>query len=230
MSSSVMARPAYMPKYVPQPGCVLYLEGQQDAKSALIKDKSGFANHGAITGATWVRLPSGLWVNSFDGTDDVINCGNSSILNFTSGNFTVTFWIKTTQTQGHIMGRGRYFSEGWDIAFIASKLYFFTNQAAGYTFLTSNTAPNSCIWEFWCCVRNGANGFIYKNGIQDVTGALSDAITSTKDFKIGIGEDWRWGGVDKFAGSNTLTTIFNIGFSATQIKGIYQRERHLFGV
>jgi hypothetical protein len=71
-----LPRPSYKPKWWPTPSsCVLYLEGQQDAQSAKIRDLSGYGNHGTITGTTWVRLPSGLWVTNHDNVDDVISCG-----------------------------------------------------------------------------------------------------------------------------------------------------------
>jgi len=50
----------------PELGCVLYLSGLPNSGSK-IHDRSPYGNHGAITGATWQRLPSGLWCLSFDG-------------------------------------------------------------------------------------------------------------------------------------------------------------------
>ncbi len=57
-------------------------------------DRSRYRNHGTITGATWVQLPSGVWVLSFDG-NDYISLGNN--LNFATS-FTLEGWIKNSQT------------------------------------------------------------------------------------------------------------------------------------
>src|SRR3990167_10553439 len=48
-------------------------------------DRSRYQNHGTITGATWKRLPSGVWVMSFDGTDDNILLPTVSALDPTTG-------------------------------------------------------------------------------------------------------------------------------------------------
>uniref|UniRef100_A0A6M3KMJ4 Uncharacterized protein n=1 Tax=viral metagenome TaxID=1070528 RepID=A0A6M3KMJ4_9ZZZZ len=53
---------------------VLYLTGYPPLGST-IYDRSGQDNDGTITGATWVRLPSGLYGISYDGTDDLVDCG-----------------------------------------------------------------------------------------------------------------------------------------------------------
>lgn len=70
----IKARTSYMPKWTPKSGdgCVLYLNGQQDPQSGVIKDLSGYGNHGTITGATWVRDKYGMWVNYLDGTTNII--------------------------------------------------------------------------------------------------------------------------------------------------------------
>ena len=50
----------------PESGNVLYLPGYP-AQGSTIQDFSGNGNNGAITGATWTRLSSGLWVLSICG-------------------------------------------------------------------------------------------------------------------------------------------------------------------
>ena len=77
----------------PDASCVLWLPGQDDPQSSTIRDRSGKGNHGTISGATWVRLPSGLWCLSFDGTDDSVDCGAGASLNITEA-LTVEGWVK----------------------------------------------------------------------------------------------------------------------------------------
>lgn len=59
----------------PELGCALYLPGPSGGGSK-IYDRSPYGNAGTITGATWTRLPSGLWVLSFDGNDDYVDFGS----------------------------------------------------------------------------------------------------------------------------------------------------------
>jgi len=62
-------------KWEPPASCVLWLPGQDDAPSTTIRDRSGFGNHGTITGATWERLPGGAIANKFT----AIDCGSSVV-------------------------------------------------------------------------------------------------------------------------------------------------------
>ncbi len=75
----------------PEPDSVLYLPGYP-AQGSTIQDFSGEANDGAITGAVWRRLPSGLWYLSFDGDDDLVTVADSAtIQNLTE--FTFMQWV-----------------------------------------------------------------------------------------------------------------------------------------
>ena len=58
----------------PELGSVLYLTGLPCGGSK-IYDRSPYGNHGTITGATWKRLPSGLWYLDLDALDDYVDCG-----------------------------------------------------------------------------------------------------------------------------------------------------------
>ncbi len=74
----------------PELGSVLYLPGIPGTGSTVF-DFSGQGNDGTITGATWVKLPSGLWYNNFDGGDDHVT---NTVRLFSAYPFTVTAWMK----------------------------------------------------------------------------------------------------------------------------------------
>jgi len=76
------------------------LPGQDDAYSAIIRDRSGNGNDGTITGATWARTGKGHWYLSYDGVDDYIQIGDNTTFKWMHGgidaaNFKVTtkFWL-----------------------------------------------------------------------------------------------------------------------------------------
>ena len=75
----------------PPIGCVLDLAGLPEVGNK-IYDRSPYGNHGAITGATWKRLPSGLWVLDFDGTDDVITGSDAALPSGTTAR-SVLMWV-----------------------------------------------------------------------------------------------------------------------------------------
>jgi hypothetical protein len=58
----------------------------------VVRDSSGYHADGEVTGAGWV-LDGGWWSLDFDGTDDIVNCGNSAALDV-SDSFSVALWMK----------------------------------------------------------------------------------------------------------------------------------------
>ena len=84
----------------PPIGCVLDLPGLPGGGNK-IYDRSPYGNIGTIIGATWLRTPSGLWVLSFDGSDDYVDCGSGSSLDITGG-ITVEVWAKCDGATGSV--------------------------------------------------------------------------------------------------------------------------------
>ena len=75
------------------PGSVLCLLGYPGA-GATIRDFSGQGNDATRTGATWTRLPSGLWYLDFDGAGNTSTCGvgtNLAVSGLTT--FGLGFWL-----------------------------------------------------------------------------------------------------------------------------------------
>ncbi len=218
--------------YKPDSSCVLYLEGQQDAYSSTIKDLSGYANNGTITGATWVRLPSGLWVNSFDGTDDIINCGTNSVLNFTTGDFSGIAWVKTTVTANvqWIMGRGLGNTDGWAMLIHTDGRVDFETYQAGasqLSYAANNTTVTNGQFNLIGWTRTGTSCRVWLNGVDitNTVGNHTNPLTSTRALKIGNSDTLNQ---YPFTGQMGLERIFSYYLSATEIANIYQRERPLF--
>ncbi|MFA5099135.1 MAG: LamG domain-containing protein, partial [Candidatus Paceibacterota bacterium] len=64
-------------------------------------DASGHNNNGTLTnGPTYTTGKVGSYALSFDGTDDWVNIGNGSIINFGTGNFSIVFYFKTANLGG----------------------------------------------------------------------------------------------------------------------------------
>lgn len=60
-------------------------------------DLSGNGNHGTLTNGPTLNTGLGGGM-SFDGVNDYVNILDSSVLNFGINNFTVTAWVRTTDT------------------------------------------------------------------------------------------------------------------------------------
>ena len=187
----------------PDADTVLWMPGQDDPQSAVIRDRSGNLNNGAISGATWTRNSKGLSYLDYDGADDLVTVTDTaSIQNIFDGGGTILFWVNL-----------RSDGEG-DIGHIFDKVNW-VMEALTYD---SDSAANDPIF--------------YHNGAVKGSGDVAPVPTGTRttdagsDLTIGnlaAGTATTDGGI---WGERFITTIL----TATQINGIYQQERGLFGV
>ena len=174
-------------KFTPDANTVLWLPGQDDAYSGTIRDRSGFSNNGTITGAVWIRLPSGLWYLSFDGTDDKVTIVASASLLLGSGDFTLEFWVyKTALTDAeYLMGTA---SATKDV-YLSGTAGAIKIDLEGATTVTSNDGLlviNTHI--LLGIVRSGDDCIIYKNGAVFQTAASGFASgdnTTSEDLILG---------------------------------------------
>lgn len=215
----------------PELGCVLYLPGPSGGGSK-IHDRSPYGNTGTITGATWKRLPSGLWVLSFDGTDDYVTCGTSPNLLITGDAArTGEAWIKLN-TLGGAGGRN-VLSYGVGTT---SNMVQFGIDSAGYLalYLYANDHVSSTIvslgdWHHivFTLVETTTKLYLDGNLVSTKTdhttiNTLADSVT----FKVGCRYDTNW----KFDGLIALLSFHRGALSALEIQNHFQREKHLFGV
>lgn len=86
----------------------------QEGAGSVVADRSGYGNNGTVYGATWTRLPSGVWALAFDGTDDYVNLGNDVSLQM-SNNLTASIWItlKRTAQYEYFLAKGYAWVAGW---------------------------------------------------------------------------------------------------------------------
>jgi len=93
--------------------------------AATLEDASRFRNDGAITGATWVRLPSGFWVLDFDPTappDYVLIPAAHTQLDFTSEDFSIIARVRIDSLASHrvIFNRGLQATDGYRFIVISN--------------------------------------------------------------------------------------------------------------
>ena len=234
---TVAARGRMIVNTIYDPSCVLYMSGIP-GRGSTIQDESIYNNHGTIYGATWTRLSSGLWVLSFDGVDDYIDCGTNNILNPGTGDFTVEFWAKANHpiTDWATIIRksnGDYSSltEGWNLDVRHDNFVAFAHIAfANYVVWAGQQAYfRDNIWHQWALVGNRTAGTLAL--LRDVTTIgthnppnFSNNITSTQSLQIGQG------GSNYYQDNIGLVRIYNRVLTATEILTHYNQERQLFGV
>lgn len=168
---------------------------------------------------------------SFDGTNDYVNVGTSSTLDFT-GPMTISAWINITGGAGTF----RTVLSRWDsVGGINTRSYFLgVNSSNQVYFVTSSngsdpgvnntatdpTIPSTGIWYHYSAVFDGSTMRLYRNGIQVAT-STQTAIKSSPNNQVGIGAVLGRSGdaiSAPFNGKIDEVKIYNAALTASEIK------------
>lgn len=164
------------------------------------------------------KYHGGNWCLLYDGVNDATDCGTGSTFNFTSGAFTVEFWLRVEAYPAavqRIINRGLSATDGWSVRIdTAGKINFETYQAAA-TQSTLSTAITAGRWTHVACVRSGAACTIYIDGVaaNSSSGTHVNPTTSTRNLYFGrndAGSVW-------FAGMLDDVRISNVARSRNEI-------------
>lgn len=190
-------------------------------------DRSRYCNHGTITGAVWKQLPSGIWVMSFDGVDDIVSITSSSSLEFTSSPFTIIAWVNVSSNVDwrRIVSKGQYEQDGY-VVFSDSlgRVNLETSQSGSGQHQTSTSVvflvPNT--WQCIAVTRSGSSAQMYGNGKSlslAVTGTHVDpAVNTGRALSLGASSVWWAGYIDNVKVLNrqlTASEIYNY-YNATK--------------
>ncbi len=208
-------------------GCVLYLPGMP-GYGATIWDRSPYGNNGTITGATWVRLPSGLWVNSFI-TDDKITVTDAPSLRLAT--FTLLTWLYWDTTTA---GEAQFISSKNVTHFelqIGALVTVGSIRAIPAGFGATNIdADNALVtgWHLIGLTYTGTDTYVLVDGVEK---AHRDSIVGGDDLTADA-SNFTFGSRAAALYLNGKLALIRLStpISATQIAQIYQSERHLFGV
>ena len=136
----------------------------------------------------------------FDGSNDYVDGGNDSSLNWGDGDGTVACWFKTDDSgTSDIVLNGSYSTNGKTYALYvdgSSKIAFAiddnnTSGTGGLKTVVSGTSVNDNIWRHVAGVRVGTNIRLYVDGIEDSNSPTAIAAYGSLDiadkFFIGAG-------------------------------------------
>jgi len=199
-------------------------------------DKSGNANNGTLTnGPTYSSANGGSIV--FDGSDDYINCGNSTSINDCTNTCTVNVWFKQTTSSSYkfLTGKGASDSDenlALAVAFSISKLYFDVGVSTGpYIEVTYSYSLNT--WYNICATHNRTGGNstlkVYINGIEIPSTTINPSlspISNSSNFTIGSGRN----NTLNFPGNIATVQLYNRALSASEIQQNFNATRGRYGI
>lgn len=195
-----------------------------------IFDRSAYRNHGTITGATWTRLPSGLWVLSFDG-DDYVQVTNAASLQLTTA-ISIEAWVNPSLLGVYgILEKGPFDNNYGDYTLLMQsngKIRFALNAANGLrdaaTALVASV-PSHVVATYSTTSQRMK---LYINGVKEAVETTYSTAISTSDNNLHVGQ--YYGAGYHWVGLIGLVRLHGTELSATTITQHYQQERHLFGV
>jgi len=214
-------------KFQPDANCVLWTPGQDDPQSAVIRDRSGQGNDGAITGCLWVRTSKGTWVQNFDG-DDEVNVANDASLMMGTQDFTYKMWVNfVSYANAHQFLLAHRSTADW-FTFDVLNTGKLSLEYTGGAHFEHPTVITTNVWHHAIATRRGGFAYLYLDAVEhDPTLDLSavNALNATI-LRIG-GTSWGWSCICRIG-----LTVYDVGrgWTATEVAGNYNQERHLFGV
>ncbi len=143
-------------------------------------DKSGNVNSGTMNGTSYWTAgatdgKSGYGFNAVAANSNFVNVPDSTNLKFGTGNFSVSAWVKQTNTTGTqnivtkgVSGSGISYLPIYQLAIVGGKVsaYVDGNNASGqhYASCTGATTLSTGTWNLVTLVRTGATISTYLNG------------------------------------------------------------------
>lgn len=202
-------------------------------------DSAG-ANHGTPHGGPTFEAGKFGQAISLDG-DDYVDYGNSSVLNFGTGDWTISAWIQTTQTgtdeDDEHKNRGTVFANGGDqtggirYALIVNetslgRITLVTDDDKIKVQATSPTVVNDGIWHHIVGMRNADRLRIYVDGKLDETSFIPSGYdlsgVSQHNVFIGIITDHRDNSLAKhFVGLIDEVCVFTCALDADSIGALF---------
>jgi len=216
-----------------------------EGSGTIAYDTSGNGNDGTINGATWTDGEFGETLN-FDGSDDYVDCGNDDSLNFNTGDFSISAWVKHIDQGGMDVGICFGDSEGNDNLFlrwddrgttniIRSKINGKKSANIDYNTYYDN-------WTFITIIRKSGTGYIYINGIEkdnwDANGDISNNVrkrigvqmdsegSSPSNFFCGLIDEIQF--YNKFLNTSEISDLFNnYGYTTLHYPGKVLVRKHI---
>jgi hypothetical protein len=239
---------SFQPKVVSD-GLVLYVDAgntkSYPGSGTVWTDLSSTQITGSLTNGPTFNSASGGSIR-FDGTNDYVDLGTNSTLNFT-GPFSVSVW-----TNVNLSGQSQYFVNRWTFgtgnfrqwsidnikggiypAPVQSLFHFRISSNgtdAGSVFISSSvSASYSNNWVNVCAIWDASFIYLYINGLSANTRVSAPTMVSTSGQKTFIGGS-DTGTALPPSGSIAITSIYNRALSAAEVLQNYNALKGRFNL
>ncbi|MFQ5406302.1 MAG: LamG-like jellyroll fold domain-containing protein [Candidatus Micrarchaeia archaeon] len=201
--------------------------GTLGANSGSASDDPAWQNENSSIDGLQTNFSSGSQLH-FDGSNDYVLVQDNPVFHWEDGEVTAAMWIKprNLSTTPIFFTKTDYNSgywNGFDIRLQSSKVRVVTNATSdrdvwGTTVLEENT------WYHVAVTIDNTNAKIYLNGNEDATeSTVAYNLTNTLNLYIGS-----YNSPDYFLnGSIDEVALWNRSLSASEIKALYERRKHL---
>jgi len=102
----------------------------------------------------------------FDGSGDYVSIPSSSLFAFGSGDFTIEFWLKTTDTAGGLLNLTGGTTGYWQLSLYNGSLYWQTTRDTTNLHIISATSVLDGAWHHIAVTRQGTTNRVYFDGSQ----------------------------------------------------------------
>ncbi len=196
-------------------------------------DTSGQGNQGTQSGG--VTITDGYKGRGcgFDGGNDWINTSSSQSLNFSSGNFTLAAWIKTTTASRRtIVSKLNPASPGPERGYTLDVLatgyarIVAETSTSAYMYVDSTAMVNDGNWHHVAGHRNGSTVRIYIDGVDQSGAQTTTGTTTTTENYLNLTIGYpSFSGSSVWQGTIDEVRIYNRSLTASEISSLYNTSK-----
>ena len=203
-----------------------------------VVDLSGFDDNGLLGDGTTANMPAFDYYNKgslkFDGSNDYINIGNPSSVNFGNGDFTIEMWMTrntNATTNLRVLGKGADSdaagSAGY--AFFGSDggINFGVNPGAARTIISAATYSLGEWFHVVGVVQRGSTMRTYKNGVLVSSAAAPTGSVSNASINLNIGRSAESASL-YWPGNIAIVRMYNKALSVNEVLQNYEAQKTRF--
>jgi sialidase-1 len=188
-----------------------------ESAGTVAADSSGNGYHGTLLNGPTVatgRVGNGL---AFDGVDDMVQASANSAFNLGTGDFSVAFWVKTSDLTGY----GSMFSLDDNLTGLGIILYRNAGDGVLRTWIGNSVRVGTVgiangAWHHVAITRSAGTVTDYIDGVSDGTHAAAGSVSANQTVKIG----WAYDGTYNFIGTMDEVRLYNRALNATEVQAL----------